>query len=117
MAATSLDSVKTLFRPPQSCSWRTAEHLLAIGVTVYVAGRAIQLGPRGVMKSVLGSLLRAGQIVPGVAGIIDSAQEEALQSVRDDILGDGDENANVELPAHGKRCVLPHTASMDRVVR
>ena len=61
-AAAWLEAVAT---PPNSSGWRRAQHVACLLAAGYVVTKAVSLGPSGVLKAVLSSVLPALEAVPG----------------------------------------------------
>ena len=61
-----------------------------------------RLGVRGVYKQAIGAIMRGAQAaVPGVSGIVEAEKTKALAGLEKDLLGDGDADALVAMPAKG----------------
>eukprot|EP01059_Diplonema_ambulator_P028258 TRINITY_DN4701_c0_g1_i1.p1 TRINITY_DN4701_c0_g1~~TRINITY_DN4701_c0_g1_i1.p1 ORF type:complete len:530 (+),score=207.77 TRINITY_DN4701_c0_g1_i1:1092-2681(+) len=59
------------------------------------------LGFGGVKKALVNTLLKGGKFIPGVEGAISAELDKEMESIRRSILGDGDPDAVLTIPAKG----------------
>lgn len=109
MAAPSLASLQErankaltgLLSPPEDATLRTVQHAVCLGLAAYATKKAVELGPRGILKAVLTTVLPALEMVPGVGDLVAAEEAKALADIEADMLGDGDPSALTALPEKG----------------
>ena len=61
----------------------------------------LRKGVRGTYKQIIGSLFSSVRKLPGAGALIDSAMQQQLVGIEKDLLGNGDSDAHISLPATG----------------
>jgi len=96
--------VKAVLSPPGKGNkyGRYLEHALFLYVVYRVLKFVRQKGLRGVMKTVLAVAIQTTRAMPGLKGVVEKELEKEVRAIEEKMLGDGDEDANLELPADGR---------------
>ena len=60
-------AISAVLQPPSDSTSRKLQHAVCLALAAYAAKTAVQLGPKGIVKAVLTSVLPALEMVPGKA--------------------------------------------------
>eukprot|EP01062_Namystynia_karyoxenos_P001414 TRINITY_DN10489_c0_g2_i1.p1 TRINITY_DN10489_c0_g2~~TRINITY_DN10489_c0_g2_i1.p1 ORF type:complete len:548 (+),score=193.23 TRINITY_DN10489_c0_g2_i1:97-1740(+) len=96
-----MSAVGLLLNGPERPSLRRLQHWCFLAALLWLLRTVRRLGLAGCARALLSAAAAGGQMVPGVAGVIEAQLRKEEEQLEKQILGDGDPDANLVLPRKG----------------